>query len=335
MNPTQIWLPAISANSGADIYTRLLAEALEGCGYKVITTWFPHALEIAPFTNRTRAPTGTDIIIANSWTGFAFHQQDIPLIIIEHHNIFDPCLKAYKSTAQSLYHRLLIKPYINRSFSRASAIITVSNYTAESLAASYKPLPIHTIHNWVNTEHFTPTPDRERVSTSEPFELLFVGNLSTRKGADLLSPIMEQLGSNFRLSHTGTTLPNNPHPASNIKALGRLSSDELLAAYQKCDALLFPSRLEGFGYAPAEAMSCGKPVITSNISSLPEIVINHKTGFLCTPDAIDEFVEACKTLRQDHQLYRDMCTASRERIVSHFSVRSAMEKYRELLNSFL
>ncbi|QKQ28197.1 glycosyltransferase [Candidatus Reidiella endopervernicosa] len=48
----------------------------------------------------------------------------------------------------------------------------------------------------------------------------------------------------------------------------------------KCDALLFPSRLEGFGYAPAEAMSCGKPVITSNISSLRKLLLIIKQAFV-------------------------------------------------------
>lgn len=53
---------------------------------------------------------------------------------------------------------------------------------------------------------------------------------------------------------------------------GRVSDDELVALYNAADLFVYPSFYEGFGLPPLEAMACGTPVITSNVSSLPEVV---------------------------------------------------------------
>jgi glycosyltransferase involved in cell wall biosynthesis len=84
--------------------------------------------------------------------------------------------------------------------------------------------------------------------------------------------------------------------------LGRLSEKELIDEYQKCDALLFPSRFEGFGYVALEAMSCGKPVVATDSSSIPEVVENGVSGLLCPIDDIEAFVNACSQLEENKEL---------------------------------
>src|SRR5690606_35387237 len=107
------------------------------------------------------------------------------------------------------------------------------------------------------------------------FKLLYVGNAMKRKGTDLLAPILRELGPDFVLYYTsGFRNVDSTHLPSNMVPLGRLTDEELVAAYNECDALLFPSRMEGFGYTVAGAMACGKPVICTNASSMPELVEN-------------------------------------------------------------
>jgi len=53
---------------------------------------------------------------------------------------------------------------------------------------------------------------------------------------------------------------------------GQISDDDLALFYHAADVFVFPSLYEGFGYPPLEAMTCGTPVVVSNVASLPEIV---------------------------------------------------------------
>jgi glycosyltransferase involved in cell wall biosynthesis len=54
--------------------------------------------------------------------------------------------------------------------------------------------------------------------------------------------------------------------------LNYLNNDELAAIYSGAEIFIFPSLYEGFGYPPLEAMACGCPVVSSNVSSMPEIL---------------------------------------------------------------
>jgi len=59
---------------------------------------------------------------------------------------------------------------------------------------------------------------------------------------------------------------------ADIKFLGYIDKEDKPALYSLCSVFAYPSFYEGFGFPPLEAMACGAPVVTSNISSLPEIV---------------------------------------------------------------
>ena len=130
-------------------------------------------------------PVGTDIIFANSWNGFAFKRADLPLVVTVHHAAFDPAVTTYQSLAQRLYHRLLIRPFEMRSFSKADVITAVSHFAANAVSRATGRKNIQVIYNWVDTHRFHPLADTLR--DKKPFRLLFVGKLSRIKGADLLA----------------------------------------------------------------------------------------------------------------------------------------------------
>lgn len=323
----KIWLPAIKTGSGTDTFTRRLAEALVRFGFITQITWFPLSREPMPFLLQNAVPpVGTDIIFANSWTGFAFKRAGLPLVVTIHHSAFDPAANAYYSFIQRLYHRLLIRPFELRSFRAADAITAVSAFAASAVSQVTGRNNIQVIYNWVDIHRFCPP--AENHTENRPFRLLFVGKLSRIKGADLLAPIMRRLGVGFELRLAGElrdwkskAYPKNIHP------LGWLDEEDLIRAYQDCDALLLPSRFEGFVYAALEAMACGKPVITSNSSSLPEMVENGLTGVLCPMDDVSTFVEACKMLAGNIDLCRAMGIAGRQRVVESFSEQAVIHQY--------
>jgi glycosyltransferase involved in cell wall biosynthesis len=110
---------------------------------------------------------------------------------------------------------------------------------------------------------------------------------------------------------------------------------DLVGLYNTCDILLFPSRLEGFGYAVAEAMACGKPVVCTNGSSLPELVIDQTGGLLCKQDNADDFVDKVKALGGNEQLRQAMGKFNRERIVNNFGLAQMGASYARLYRQFV
>lgn len=328
----KIWLPAIRAGSGADVYTIRLADALGKRGIEAEIRWYSKWLELAPFfLLSARAPLNVDVVVANSWNGYAFKQTGIPLVIIEHHCVFDPLYRPYESLSQYLYHRFLIKPYEQASLAKADAVVAVSRFTADSLKASMGFERARVIYNWIDIEKFKPKPSPDKNRGKRPFRLLYVGNLSRRKGADLLAPVMRALGDDFELLYTAGLRPSaRMNSPANMISLGRLDETKLIEAYRDCDALLFPSRFEGFGYVALEAMACGKPVIASNSSSLPEVVEDGVCGILCEPDNVNAFAQACRRLAEGPPLCRRMGEAARERAVRLFSEEAIVPQYIQL-----
>lgn len=332
----KVWLPTITGGSGADIYTRRLAAAFRSHGVMAEATCFPTYFQFAPFLlSHVGTPRDTDIIHALSWSGFAFRRNDIPLVITEQLDVFDPFYQSYKKLRQRIYHELLVRNFVKASFNAAASVTAVSQATANSLARILDPSSIQVIYNSVDTSVFHPATTLR--PTKSPFRLLFVGNPTRRKGADLLVPIMKRLGARFELRFTsGLRNLKLKNIAPNMIPIGRLNSDvELVAAYRDCDALLFPSRLEGLPIAPLEAMACGKPVIAARASSLPEVVEHGVTGFLCEPDDIDDFVSACETLSGDAASLKRHGEAARNRIEKLFSEEVIIPRYVSLYERLL
>ena len=331
----KVWLPAIQAGSGADVYTLRLAAALERNGIRAQISWFSLSLELLPvLLQHAQPPAGTDIIIANSWNGFAFRRIGLPLVTIVHHCVFDHELLPYKSTLQSIYHRFIAEPREVRSLHAADAVVAVSHYVANHLRQKLGMDSVEVIHNWVDTAKFKPKLHEERIT--RPFRLMFVGKFSRLKGGDLLAPLMRKLGADFELYFIGNqqdiqkiNLPTNMIP------VGRLAEQDMIRAYQNCDVLLLPSRSEGFGYAALEAMACGKPVVASNNSALPEIVVNGATGILCDTGDVGGFANACRLLADDPELCSVMGSAGRQRAVESFSEAMSVECYIHLIHEFL
>ena len=184
------------------------------------------------------------------------------------------------------------------------------------------------IYNGVDTERFCPG-TRQR-QPGEPFKLLFVGGWKALKGVDLLAPILRQLGDDFVLHYTGgpAAEKDKAHMPANMIDIGRLEGDAaVVAAMQSADALLFPSRSEGFGLVAAEAMACGLPVIAGRSTSLVDVVADGETGVLCQPDDVAAFVAAVRSLAADTTRYRVLAKAAPRWVDANFSEESMLQNY--------
>lgn len=92
---------------------------------------------------------------------------------------------------------------------------------------------------------------------------------------------------------------------------GYVSDDALHVLYTKAHALVFPSLYEGFGLPALEAMARGTPVITSNVSSLPEVV--GDAGILVDPRSTTAITDAMQRLLEDEALYKTLRAKSAQR----------------------
>ncbi len=114
--------------------------------------------------------------------------------------------------------------------------------------------------------------------------MLYVGNIKPHKNVERLVDafhLARQGGlDSLRLVVIGDELSKNAslrravhryNLHKHVRFLGFLPDETLSAVYRLASVFVFPSLYEGFGLPPLEAMACGTPVVTSNVSSLPEV----------------------------------------------------------------
>jgi glycosyltransferase involved in cell wall biosynthesis len=101
------------------------------------------------------------------------------------------------------------------------------------------------------------------------------------------TPLLQTLAAELGVSHR-------------VKFLDYVPDEQLPILLNQAIALVFPSLWEGFGLPVLEAMACGTPVITSNVSSLPEVA--GEAAILVNPYSTDELAEAMQTLAEDGPL---------------------------------
>lgn len=325
-----VWFPAIKVGTGSDMFPLRLVDALNRRGIRAEIAWLPHRAEYAPYTVPIpKPPSWATVVHINSWLHNRFIPEHLPLVVTLHSCVHDPAFEPYKNFLQKHYHRYWIKRLETNAIKKAHAVTAVSHYAAQQAANVFDRQDIIPLYNWIDLNSFQPCP---KETPNTPFRLLFVGNLSRRKGADLLPAIMQRLGPDFELHYTGTAqeLGTQGQSSNNLIPLGRLSSQaELIKNYQQCDALLFPTRLEGLSLSALEAQACGLPIIGSNATSMPEIVKDRLTGRLCPIDDIEAFAAAIREIRNDHMYWQNMSEAARNN-AELFSEKAAVNRYIEI-----
>jgi glycosyltransferase involved in cell wall biosynthesis len=118
-----------------------------------------------------------------------------------------------------------------------------------------------------------------------------------------------------------------------VRFLGRVTDHELVTLYSMATLFAFPSFFEGFGVPPIEAMACGAPVITSNVSALPEVA--EGAALLVDPHDIDALADAIIRLTEDENLRMELRQKGYERVQHYTWARSAQKMlnvYQKLYN---
>lgn len=326
-----VWFPTVRTGTGTDVFTERLVKGLKERGVRAEITWLPLRAEYAPWSVPTPLPPEwATVVHVNTWLHPRFIPKHLPVIATIHHAIHHPDARSYKGWFRAAYHKYWIAPIERRAMRRADQVVAVSRFASNAATAMLIGVPIRVIYNGIDTGLFKPS-SRVR-SEEEPFRLLYVGSWMARKGVNLLTPIMRELGDGFELHYTGgpaaekdkTAMPTNMHD------IGRLQGDTaVVAAMQEADMFLFPSRSEGFGLVAAEAMACGLPVISFTDTCLDEIVEDDLTGKLVPLGNITAVSEAVRALAKDRTKLRTMSIAARQHVITKFEPDIMLDAYIE------
>lgn len=105
--------------------------------------------------------------------------------------------------------------------------------------------------------------------------------------------------------------------------------DDFVPVLQESDLFLLPSETESFGLAALEAMSCGVPVVASNVHGIPEVVQHGRSGFLADVGDVDTMAAHAVRLLTDSELHAQCSAAARQTAVERFSLDKTITRYED------
>ncbi|MBI2816694.1 MAG: glycosyltransferase family 4 protein [Acidobacteria bacterium] len=248
------------------------------------------------------------------------------------HDVADFVYDSKRGFKQNIRWRL-----VQRAVRQAHRILAVSNATKRDLEdlLQVPSSRITVVENAIDERFIHPCPEEdklralERYSVDDPF-LLYVGSAKPQKNVPRLIEAFAAVKSrlrehpvyrNLRLLIIGDEISEHSdlrravlrtRMQHEVRFLGFVPVDILRVFYQSAEVFVFPSLHEGFGLPPLEAMAQGTPVVTSNVSSLPEVV--GDAAVLVNPENVFEIARAIEQVLLDPDLRAKLCAKGRRQV---------------------
>jgi len=248
--------------------------------------------------------------------------------------------------------RLRLKALVQPAIQKARLLLTVSEDVRNHAIEAFKlpPEKVRTVYLGVNPS-FRPLERSEIEATiagkygiHDPY-FLFSGRWEKRKNIfrvlEAFTRFKSEHRTNYKLVFTGGRSWSSDEVEQFIDKLG-IESDfidagkspltDLPPLYAGAAALVYPSLWEGFGMPIVEAMACGTPIITSNLSSMPEIAGN--AALLVDPYSSDEIQEAFYRISSDPRMCRTLAANGLKRskkFTWDSTARQTLAAYRQLI----
>lgn len=195
--------------------------------------------------------------------------------------------------------------------------IAVSQATATGNGLPNSGLPYQVIPNFVPEDYSEPSETYDAYLNQLPPGdfILFVGDVGTRKGIEVLLRAYARLSDAPPLVLIGRRFPESPTEfPPNVRVLDKWPHGAVMQAWKKSLFGLAPSVWpEPFGIVVLEAMSAGRAVIASRIGGLADAIVDQETGLLVPPGDVDALHAALARLLRDADLRTEMGQAGKRR----------------------
>ncbi len=238
--------------------------------------------------------------------------------------------------------------FARRALEKARRIMSVSQAGRRELARVFgiAESKIEVIYNALDErlvrEPFPADADRilERHAVNFPF-LLYAGNIKPHKNLvrliEAFAVVKAELYNepefrNLKLLVIGDELAKHPdlrravvrsRVREDVRFMGFVPYQTLRVFYARAQAFLFPSLYEGFGLPPLEAMAHGTPVVTSNVSSLPEVV--GEAALLVNPENVFDIVRGIRLVLTDGRLRQQLVRSGYQQVQRYSWERSVAQ----------
>lgn len=243
----------------------------------------------------------------HSWDWQQPPDKQIPLVSTVH----DLAILKFPETA----HPQIVKNH-QRSWQilkeRQAEVIAVSHATKKDLVEllDFDPNRVHVIYEALPTEteeanHEMSEDEYQNIKTylklDKPY-LLFVGTREPRKNLDRLIKAWKPLASDYDLIIAGESGWGEKATAG-PRFLGKVSEKELAVLYGEAQVFVFPSLYEGFGLPILESFYHGTPVVTSNVSAMPEVAGN--AAELVEPKSVESIRQGIEIILNEKKAAQD------------------------------
>jgi len=215
-------------------------------------------------------------------------------------------------------HRLFYNQIIRRLLRNAAAVLTVSNYSREEILewSGLTPGLVSVVPLAVDPAFCA---GGAAYAPGYPY-ILYVGNRRIYKN---ITRLIEAFALGCRNPEIRLVLSGAENPellalakrlgiAARVVFLGRIEEEALPALYRGALATVYVSLYEGFGLPPLESIACGTPVVTSNTTSLPEVV--GDAALLVDPLNLDAIAEGLMRITEDSALRGELVRKGLERV---------------------
>jgi N-acetyl-alpha-D-glucosaminyl L-malate synthase BshA len=197
---------------------------------------------------------------------------------------------------------------------------------------------IRVIHNFVNTDTYSPDPERkgaERFAPNGEKLLIHLSNFRPVKRVQdcvrVLAEVRKHTDARLLMVGDGPERGPAEHLATqlgirrSIDFVGKQDNVERLI--RLAHVILMPSEMESFGLAALEAMSCGVPAVSTRVGGVPELITDGHDGFLEAVGDVPAQAARVNQILEDESLHARLSTAARKTAIDRFSTESLIPQY--------